>query len=62
MNIANLAFYGFTVDYSHMADGFILVSRPNACITDDDLATIRATVNAPEYMVWRSGYQTVTIG
>ena len=61
-NIAKLAFHGFTVDYTQMDEGWILVHKPNASITDADLNLIRSIVTLPDYMVWKESYQTVVIG
>jgi len=62
MNASMLAFHGFIVDYTYMNEGAILVHRRDGCITDADLDLIKSIVTVPDYMVWKSDYQTVTIG
>ena len=62
MNASALAFHGFIVDYTYMGEGIILVHRRDCCITIDDLNLIKSIVTVPDYMVWKSDYQTVTIG
>lgn len=62
MNESKLVFYGFNIDYRFMGDGFILVNKPIGCITDEDIELVKSIVDVPDYMVWQSDYQTITIG
>jgi len=60
-NFSILPFYGYKVDY-HMADGFIVITKDYGTVNDDDVAQIRELCNVPEDKIFKSGYQTITVG